>query len=189
MTEPITLDAISRIGQRRVNDTMLVELPELGGSVKLRQISGAEQDAAVALGQENPGQFTHIVAREQIKASMVEPALPADEADAILDALPVQAFGQLHAAVLATSGLYEMSVEELVSRFRDAAIAKRQDANRSAEYHARDEHESDRMGTANTEPNDRASSVLPSDGNHQEGRGEEGNDASETATTESEVTA
>lgn len=118
---PITLDTIMKLGQKRVNDTRVVEIPALGGSVTIRQLSGADQDAAVAAGSADGSFDQHAVAREQIKRSLVEPELPEAEADQIIDNLPVAAFGQLQAVVQANSGLMQFSVEELVKSFRAAA--------------------------------------------------------------------
>lgn len=121
--KPVTFEQITKLGQKRVNDTRLVDVPALGGTVKLRQLSGADQDAAIALGQAGDTFDAHIVAREQIKRSLVEPALPEAEADALLDNLPVKAFGELQALVQANSGLLGIGVEELVRTFRLAADA------------------------------------------------------------------
>lgn len=126
---PITLDTIVGLGQKRVGETRVVEIPSLGGTVTLRQLSGADQDAAVALGHAGPSYDAHAIAREQIKRSLVEPALPEAEADDIIDNLPVQAFGELQAIVQANSGLLPgTGVEELVRSFRAADIARREDA-------------------------------------------------------------
>ena len=115
---PITIDTLAKLGQRRVSETREVEIPALGGTVVLRQISGAEQDAAVAAGNAGGTFDQHVIAREQIKASLVEPALPEGEADAILDDLSIQAFGQLQSAVQANSGLLPgIDVGELVRSF------------------------------------------------------------------------
>lgn len=128
---PITFEQITKLGQRRVDDTRIVEVPALGGTVKIRQLSGADQDAAVALGHAGDTFDAHAVAREQIRRSLVEPALPEAEADAIIDNLPVQAFGQLQSIVQANSGLLGIGVEDLVATFRAAALAADEDANRS----------------------------------------------------------
>lgn len=126
--KPVTFEDITRLGQKRVDDTRVFEIPALGGTVKLRQLSGADQDAAVALAQATGTFDAHALYREQIKRSMVEPQLPEADADTILDNLPIQAFGQLQAVVQANSGLNGLGVEELVRSFRLAAIADSEDA-------------------------------------------------------------
>ncbi len=120
----ITVDDLAKLGQKRVDETRTVDIPSLGGSVTLRQLSGAEQDAAVAKGSEGGIFDPHIVVLEQIKYSLVDPALPEAEADAILNNLPIPAFGELQAAVQSNSGLNGISIEELMRSFRLAKQSK-----------------------------------------------------------------
>lgn len=169
MTAPGKLDTkltfadIVSIGKKRVDDVTTVEVPALGGSVVLRQISGAEQDAAVALGSAGGGFDQHIVAREQIKASLVEPALPPDEADAILDNLPVGAFGQLQALVQANSGLLAVGVEQMAAMFHRAAGAGSADADGGALDHAGDADVTEGVGDADAAAGDGDAGLLPGD--------------------------
>jgi len=186
-TKTITFDEIVSIGKKRVDDITTVEIPALGGSVKLRQISGAEQDAAVAVGYSDGGEFdSHAVAREQIKFSMVEPALPAGEADQILDNLPIQAFGQLQAIVQANSGLLPgMGVEQMVATFRSADDASGKDGDGSAGDTGQAGNQSAGVGDADTGADDKAEGVLPGDesdaGDGSEAAGESGEASAETA--------
>lgn len=157
----ITFHDIVSLGKKRVDDTTTVEVPALGGSVVLRQISGAEQDAAVAAGQVG-GEFdSHIVARAQIKASLVEPALPPDEADEILDNLPVQAFGQLQAIVQANSGLLGVGVEQMVAMFRSAAGASDPHGPGTHGDHGSDALVGDGLAGNDASADDEVASVLP----------------------------
>jgi hypothetical protein len=163
-TAPITFADIVNLGKKRVDTKTTVEVPELGGSVVLRQMSGAEQDAAVAKGHAADGGFdSHIVAREQIKASLVEPALPADEADEIIDNLPVQAFGQLQALVQANSGLLGVGVEQMVAMFRSAAGAGAADGDGAHVDHAGDALVGVGLGSDDTDAGIEVAGVLPSD--------------------------
>lgn len=150
-TKTITFDDIVNIGKKRVDDTKIVEVPALGGSVKLRQISGSEHDAAIALGSVGDSFDQHAVARAQIIASLVEPELPADEAESIIDNLPVMAFGQLHQLVIAHSGLGVRGVEELVKMFRDAANAANPIEDGSASDHGSAGNLTDRVGAVDAD--------------------------------------
>lgn len=191
MTETtITFDEIVNIGKRRVDDTAVVEVPALGGSVKLRQISGAEQDAAVAAGHAGDGEFdAHIVAREQIKASLVEPALPPGEADAIIDNLPVKAFGQLQTLVQAHSGLLGVGVEQMVAMFRGERDAADQDAIGGAGDHAGDADVAEGVGSDDAGADDGTAGVFPSDEPDAGGRGEAAGEDREAAAESAGVTA
>ena len=156
---PVTYADIIAIGKRRVDDTKTVEIPELGGSVVLRQMSGAQQDAAVALATIGEEIDQHRLALEQIKAALVEPALPEEEADEILDNLPIQGFGQLHAAVLAHSALARIGVDDLVKQFRVAEATKRALAAGSLADHEGVGDQPTGVGEDDTSTDDGASSV------------------------------
>lgn len=152
MSDILTFDQIADLGKRKVGDVKTVEIPALNGSVKIRQISAAEHDAAIAAGNETDTPDAHIIAREQIKAALVEPALPEDEATDIISGLPVAAFGQLHSIVMAHSGLGLSGVEELVKMFRDSA--DRLDPTRVGENddHATDALDGAGLGATDTDP-------------------------------------
>lgn len=186
---PITFHDIVNLGKKRVDDTTTVEVPALGGSVVLRQISGAEQDAAVAAGNIDGAFDGHVVAREQIKASLVDPALPEGEADAILDNLPVQAFGQLQTIVQANSGLLGVGVEQMVAVFRSAAGAGGADAPGGAVDHAGDVDVAAGMGEADTDADDGDAGVLPSDATDGGDGGEAAGEAAGVAAEVAGVTA
>lgn len=191
MSSIITFDDIVNIGKRRVNDTITVEVPALGGSVKIRQISGAEQDAAVAIGYAAKDGFDqHAVAREQIKAALVEPALPEDEADEIIDGLPIQAFGQLQAIVQSHSGLMPgVTVEGVVAMFRSAAGASDEAGAGTDGDHGSDALDGDGLGSADTDAGDEVESVLPVEGAGAADGSEEGGEAAGAPTEDGEVTA
>ena len=185
-TKTISFNDIVSIGKKRVDDVATVEVPALGGSVKLRQISGAEHDAAVAVGHAGDGEFdAHAVVREQIKASMVEPLLPPDEADTILDNLPIQAFGQLQTLVQAHSGLLPgMGVEQMVAMFRGADDASGTDGDGGAGDPGQAGDVAAGVGSTDTGADDEATGVLPGDepdaGDGSEAAGE-GSEAQEEA--------
>ena len=147
------------VGKKRVDELSTHEVPALGGSVTIRQISGAEQDAAVAAGRNGDSFDEHAVAREQIKASLVDPALPPDEADAILDNLPVKAFGQLQTIVQANSGLLGIGVEQVVAMFRGADGPGSADADGSALDNAEPGDIAEGVGDADAGSDDGAEGV------------------------------
>lgn len=172
----ITFEDIVNIGKRRVDDTTTVPVTALGGSVVLRQISGAEQDAAVAAGHAAEGGFDqHAVARAQIKASLVEPALPPDEfnpdgtlkrseANEIIDNLPVGAFGELQSLVQANSGLYPgVGVEQMVAMFRGADQSRSADGDGSAGDSGSSGDEPEGVGHADAGADEEPAGVLPGD--------------------------
>lgn len=160
-SKTITFDDIVNIGKRRVNDTITVEVPALGGSVVIRQISGAEHDAAVALGGSGADFNQHAVARAQIIAALVEPALPEDEAEAIIDNLPVDAFGQLHSLVTAHCGINQLQVRELERMFRLAKQHRDSARNREDGDHAGDALDGDGLGSTDADAGDEVEGVLP----------------------------
>ena len=166
MSNIITFDDIVNIGKKRVNDTITVEVPALGGSVKIRQISGAEQDAAVAKGHASADGFDqHAVVREQIKAALVEPELPEDEADEIIDGLPIQAFGQLQTIVQSHSGLMPgVTVEGVVAMFRSAAGADDEAGAGADGDTGSDALDGDGLGSADADAGDEVAGVLPVEG-------------------------
>lgn len=183
----ISFDEIVNIGQKRVDDTKTVYIPAMKGAVKLRQISGAEHDAAVAKGNAN-GFDSHLIGVEQIKASIVEPALPEAQADDIINNLPYKAFGQLQAAVWAVSGIGDISIEELTKSFRATERAERENADGSDSHNAGNVNESERVGTTDTEANDGASSLLPSDESDTPAARETTSDAGKTKSKNKKVT-
>lgn len=186
--KPITFADITRIGQRRVDETRIVEIPSLGGTVKLRQLSGADQDAAVTAGHASGTFDAHAVAREQIKRSMVEPALPEAEADEILDNLPVRAFGELQSVVQANSGLLPgQGVEDLVKSFRIAAIASGADADGGADAH--DAADDDGVGSTDTVAADGVEGAAPLAGDGAGPGGEAAGEAVDAAVEDEGVTA
>lgn len=171
---PITIDTLAKLGQKRVNDTRVVEIPALGGTVVLRQLSGADQDAAVALGGASGAFDQHAVAREQIRRSLVEPALPDDEAYAIIDNLPVQAFGQLQAAVQANSGLLPgVSVDALVRSFRDSADAGGSAGSGEVADPREDALDADGLGSDDADGDSEGEGVSSVDDDGARGSGEE----------------
>lgn len=159
----VSFHDIINLGKKRVDDVTTVEIPALGGSVKLRQISGAQQDAAVAAGTNGDEFDAHIVAREQIKYSLVEPALPPDEADEILDNLPISAFGQLQTVVQANSGLLSVGVEQMVAMFRRADRAEREDGDGGASDSGSAGDVAEGVGDADAISDDETAGVLPGD--------------------------
>lgn len=182
----ITFDDIVNIGKRRVNDTITVEAPALGGCVVIRQISGAEHDAAVALGGSGADFNQHAVARAQIIAALVEPALPEDEAEAIIDSLPVSAFGQLHSLVTAHCGINQLGVRELERMFRLAAGRGDSSGDRADGDHAGDALDGDGLGSTDTGADDEVEGVLPLAAGGAEDSAEAAGDEAEA---EGEVTA
>ncbi len=193
----ITFDDIVNLGKKRVDELATHEVPALGGSVVLRQLSGAEQDRANAAGFRPDGTFdAHAVVLEQIKYSMVEPKLPPDELNAdgtikrseaneILDGLPVGAFGQLQMIVQANSGLNAIGVEEMVATFRRAADASGADGDGSAIDSGPALDEPEGVGDADADADDEAAGVLPGDepdaGTGSEASGEDREAAEEAA--------
>ncbi len=172
----ITFDDIVNLGKKRVDDVTAVPVESLGGSIKLRQISGAQQDAAVAMGHAAPGGFdAHVVAREQIKASMVEPVLPPDElnddgtikrseANEILDNLPVKAFGEIQSLVQANSGLLPgVGVEQLVAMFRGAGGPGDADGPGANGDHGADALVGERLGGDDADSDDGVAGEVPLD--------------------------
>lgn len=200
-TPAITFDDIVNLGKKRVDETTTVDVPALGGSVVLRQLSGADQDAAVAAGHAAQGGFdAHVVAREQIKSSLVEPALPADEFDAegrlvrseaneILDNLPVKAFGELQALVQANSGLLGVRIEDMVAMFRNAAGASGADGDRADDDHGDDGVVGSGLAGDDASGGGPVEGVLPVEDEGAGDRSAEGGAAGESAEEDGSVTA
>lgn len=121
----LTKDAILAADDRRTED---VPVPEWGGSVRVRALSGKERDAYESAIVQVSGNGDRKVTMENIRARLVSLTVVGEDGERLFSDADISALGDKSAAALERvfdaarklSGLTEDDVEELAEGFDSA---------------------------------------------------------------------